>query len=203
VSTEATIHIDGGSRGNPGPASYAVVLKADDGEIIEETGFLGKATNNVAEYTGLIKAMELAARHGFKKIHVNSDSELLVKQMSGEYRVKNEELKTLFDEASALRRHFAKVEIAHVRREQNKRADELCNITLDREEGKQPKGAKVVTPKSVKQVNSVSDGRVRADCLECLESARGCWQRGDPLPDAAMVWDQLWSILEEAGVLRK
>ncbi|WP_020471878.1 ribonuclease HI family protein [Zavarzinella formosa] len=203
MSFEATIHIDGGSRGNPGPASYAVVLKTDDGEVIEESGFLGQATNNVAEYTGLIKALELASKHGFKSIHINSDSELLVKQMAGEYRVKNEELKALFDEASALRRKFTKVNITHVRRELNKRADELCNITLDRQEGKEPKGAKVVTPKAVKQVTAISDGRVRGDCVECLESAKACWQRGDPLPDAAMVWDQLWSILEEAGVLRK
>ena len=200
---DASIHIDGGSRGNPGPASYAVVLKAADGEIIEESGFLGSATNNVAEYTGLIKAFELAGRHHFKTLHIHSDSELLVKQMSGEYRVKNEELKVLFDEASDLRKKFSKVVITHVRRELNKRADELCNITLDKETKKEPKGPKVAAPKSVKQVNSISDGRVRGDCLECLESARACWQRGENLPDAAMVWDQLWSILEEAGVLRK
>lgn len=200
---DASIHIDGGSRGNPGPASYAVVLKTSDGETIEDTGFLGQATNNVAEYTGLIKAFELAARHHLKTLHIHSDSELLVKQMSGEYRVKNEELKALFDEANDLKKKFSKVMITHVRRELNKRADELCNITLDKETKKEPKATKVSTPKSVKQVTAVSDGRVRADCLECLESAKACWSRGENLPDADMVWDQLWSILEEAGVLRK
>jgi len=204
MSAEATIYIDGGSRGNPGDASYAVVLQpAGGGAVVEESGYMGKATNNVAEYTALIKALELAARHGFKSIHINSDSELLVRQMSGEYRVKNEELKSLFDEASALRRGFGTVAIAHVRREQNKRADELCNITLDKATKKEPKSAKSAAPKTVKQVNAISDGRVRADCVECLQSAQACWSRGEKLPDAAMVWDQLWSILEEANVLRK
>lgn len=200
---DATINIDGGSRGNPGPASYAVVMKTSDGETIEDTGFLGQATNNVAEYTGLIKALELAKKHHLKTLQIYSDSELLVKQMSGEYRVKNEELKGLFDEANELKKKFSKVVISHVRREQNKRADELCNITLDRETKTGSKGTKVATPKEIRQATSVSDGRVRADCLECLDSAKACWSRGEKLPDAAMVWEQLWSILEEAGVLKK
>lgn len=198
-----TMNIDGGSRGNPGDASYAVVARTNLGDVIEETGYLGKQTNNVAEYTALIKALELAIKHGFDDVQILSDSELIVKQMNGEYKVKNADIRVLYDEATALRKQVGKVNLSHVRREENKRADELCNQTLDREQKKEPKAAKVVTPKAVQQVRQISDGRVRADCIECLESARSCWSRGEQLPDAAMVWDQLWSILEDAGVLKK
>jgi ribonuclease HI len=128
---QASIHIDGGSRGNPGPASYAVVLERAGLEPIEECDTIGKTTNNIAEYTALVRALELAKIHALKTLHIYSDSELLVKQMKGEYKVKNEDLREWFDQAKELVKQFEKVTIIHVRREQNKRADQLCNMALD------------------------------------------------------------------------
>ena len=95
----AVIHIDGASRGNPGDAAYAVVINAPGREPVEEFGALGKETNNVAEYTALVRALERAKTLGLTRLHIKSDSELLVKQINGEYLVKNEDLKWLFDEA--------------------------------------------------------------------------------------------------------
>lgn len=207
MSERATVHIDGGSRGNPGPAAYAVVLARDGLPALEEAQTIGTATNNVAEYSGLLRGLELAAESGVKHLTVMSDSELLVKQMNGEYRVKNPELQELYRRASELRRRFSSVTLTHVRREQNKRADLLCNEALDgrpRRAGETvPEQAKAKpTPKKPKE--SVSDGRVRDDALECLRSAAASWaDHGPKHPPAELVWDQLWSILDEAGVLKK
>lgn len=196
----ANIHIDGGSRGNPGDASYAVVIQLPGRSPIEEYGVIGKETNNVAEYTALIKALEKAKALGLNRLRIHSDSELLVKQMNGEYRVKNEDLRWLFEEATKLKSDFRSVAIVHVRREQNKRADELCNLALD---GEKPKKPTVTANAPKKPAGTVGDGRVRDDCIECLTSAKACWSRGDVVPSPHLVWDQLWSILEEGGVLRK
>jgi ribonuclease HI len=195
----ATIHIDGASRGNPGDAAYAVVIVAPGRPVVEESGVLGKETNNVAEYTALIKALEKARHLGLTRLRIHSDSELLVKQVNGEYRVKNDDLKWLYEEAKNLMKGFASVTLTHIRREQNKRADELCNIALDGQKPKKPAAA--VQPK--KPAATVGDGPVRDDALECLRSAKGCWSRGEGVPSPEMVWDQVWSILEEGGVLRK
>ncbi len=202
MSETASIHIDGASRGNPGDAAYAVVIRRPNGEVVEESGVLGKETNNVAEYTALVKALEKARGLGLKRLRVHSDSELLVKQMNGEYRVKNGDLKALFDEAKELTREFDGVTLVHIRREENRRADELCNIALD---GQKPKKA-VPTSHSAepkKPATQVGDGRVRDDALECLRSAKACWSRGESVPSPELLWDQLWSVLEEGGVLRK
>jgi ribonuclease HI len=196
----ATIHIDGASRGNPGEAAYAVVIDVPGQPRIEEAGVLGKETNNVAEYTALIKALEKAKHLGLQRLVVMSDSELLVKQLSGEYRVKNDDLRWLFNEAKGLMQGFASVTLKHVRREENKRADELCNQILDAQKPKKPAAEKTQAKKPATQVG---DGRVRDDCLECLASAKACWSRGEATPSPALVWEQLWSILEEGGVLRK
>lgn len=198
----AVIHIDGASRGNPGDAAYAVVIDVPGRGPIEESGVLGKETNNVAEYTALIKALEKAKHLGLRKLRIHSDSELIVKQVRGEYKIKNDDLKWLADEAKTLMKDFAAVTLTHVRREQNKRADELCNQVLDAAKPKpasKPTGAKL--PK--KPAATVTDAAVREDALECLRSARGVWARGESVPSPELVWDQLWSILEEAGVLRK
>lgn len=200
---EAIVHIDGASRGNPGAAAYAVVIRRPGGEVVEESASIGTETNNVAEYTGLVKALEKARSLGLKKLHIHSDSELLVKQMNGEYRVKNADLQSLFAEAKELQRQFEHVRLTHVRREQNKRADELCNIVLDGEKPKKSVASSSNKSSQQKAQGLVSDGRVREDCLECLHSARACWSRGEALPSPEMLWDQLWSILEEGGVLRK
>src|ERR687884_473171 len=127
----AVIHIDGASRGNPGDAAYAVVVTVPGQSPIEEAGLLGTETNNVAEYTALIKALEKAKHLGLRKLLIHSDSELIVKQVRGEYKIKNEDLKWLADEAKTLMKDFASVTLTHVPREQNKRADELCNQVLD------------------------------------------------------------------------
>lgn len=196
----ATIHIDGASRGNPGDAAYAVVIEIPGQSRIEEAGILGKETNNVAEYTALIKALEKAKHLGLGRLTIMSDSELLVKQVNGEYRVKNEDLRFLFDEAKGLMRDFPSVTLRHVRREENKRADELCNEVLDAQKPKKQATEKSSPKKPAAQVG---DGRVRDDCIECIASAKACWSRGEKVRSPEMVWDQLWSILEEGGVLRK
>lgn len=198
----AVIHIDGASRGNPGDAAYAVVIAVRGRPPIEESGVLGKETNNVAEYTALIKALEKAKHLGLRRLHIHSDSELVVKQVKGEYKIKNDDLKWLADEAKGLMKDFASVTLTHVRREQNKRADELCNIALDGAKPKKPApAAGEKAPK--KPAATVGDGRVREDALECLRSARAVWSRGEGVPSPELVWDQLWSILEEGGVLKK
>jgi ribonuclease HI len=125
------IHIDGAARGNPGPAAYAYVIERDDGEPIEEAERLGETTNNFAEYTALVRVLERARDLGGRRLSIKSDSELLVKQMNGQYKVKHPELKILYGQAIELRRGFESVTIQHVRREHNKRADELCNLVLD------------------------------------------------------------------------
>jgi len=127
------MNIDGGSRGNPGPAGAGVVIRAaDDGTPLHTGGwFLGRATNNVAEYTALLRGLEAAATLGAKQIEVLSDSELLVRQMRGEYRVKNAGLRPLFEQAQGLAGRFEGFAIRHVRRERNQDADKLANQAMD------------------------------------------------------------------------
>jgi len=127
----AIANIDGGSRGNPGPAGYGVRIEQPDGTITELKEFLGSCTNNVAEYNGLLAALRWAADRGIGQLRVRSDSELLVKQMRGEYRVKNPGLLPLYDEARGLMRKIGKVTFEHVRREFNKDADRLANEAMD------------------------------------------------------------------------
>ena len=131
MSTSWIIYTDGGSRGNPGPAAYAYVIKRPGESDIEEKCYLGSPTNNIAEYTGMVKALEHALELGAKAIIVHSDSELMVKQMSGVYRVKSPGLQELYKQAVALRKKFNAVTIKHVYREQNTQADALCNEALD------------------------------------------------------------------------
>jgi ribonuclease HI len=126
---------DGGARGNPGPAAYGYVLETTDGTVLAAEGVaIGVATNNVAEYSGLVAGLRKALELGVEELEVVSDSELVVKQMRGEYRVKNEALRGLFGEASALARRLAGVEYRHVKRAHNELADRLVNEALDAEE---------------------------------------------------------------------
>ena len=123
---------DGGARGNPGPAAYGFVLEAEDGSVLAAEGArIGIATNNVAEYRALIAGLERAVELAVPDVEVVSDSELLVKQMRGEYRVKNEALRELSVEAARLARTIGKVRYTAVRREQNELADRLVNEALD------------------------------------------------------------------------
>ena len=129
---KATLFTDGGARGNPGPAAYGYVLEADDGTLLAAHGErIGVATNNVAEYRALIAGLEKAVELGLDEVAVVSDSELLVKQMTGEYRVKNEALKKLNDEAERVARRIGDVSYTAVRREHNELADRLVNEALD------------------------------------------------------------------------
>ena len=128
-----TVHIDGGARGNPGPAAAGVViLTADDGTVLHQSGiFLGRATNNVAEYRAMLAGMEAASELEATEVEVVSDSQLLVRQMTGRYRVKNEGLKPLYEEAKRLQKQFARCTFRHVPREENTHADRLVNQALD------------------------------------------------------------------------
>ncbi len=129
---KARLFTDGGARGNPGPAAYGYVLEADDGTVLAAEGqAIGSATNNVAEYSGLIAGLRKAAELHVPDVEVVSDSELMVKQMRGEYRVKNAALRALSVEAASLAREFANVEYRHVKRAHNELADRLVNEALD------------------------------------------------------------------------
>ncbi len=131
---EATLFADGGSRGNPGPAASGAVLVGPDGGVLDEVGaFLGTATNNVAEWTALCIGLERALEHGLRRLAVRMDSELVVKQMRGEYRVKHADLQPLHRRAQGLLRRFEHVDIKHVPRKQNALADRLVNAVLDQE----------------------------------------------------------------------
>ena len=135
------INIDGGSRGNPGPAAYGVIIRDGSGEIVAKLKkHIGRLTNNVAEYYGLIAALDYAESHHVKAIRVESDSELLVKQMRGQYKVKSEDLRPLFERALKMSKTFETFRIEHVYREQNREADALANEALDETEAKAPGG---------------------------------------------------------------
>jgi len=128
----AKLFTDGGARGNPGPAAYGYVLEAEDGTVLAAHGErIGVATNNVAEYRALIAGLEKAVELAVPEVEVVSDSELLVKQMNGEYRVKNAALQDLSIQASRLAREVGKVSYTAIRREHNKLADQLVNEALD------------------------------------------------------------------------
>jgi ribonuclease HI len=127
-----TAYIDGGSRGNPGPAGFGVQIVDADGAVIAELhGALDDTTNNVAEYNGLLAALAWALDHGQTALHIRSDSELLVKQLRGEYRVKHPGLQPLYQDARALIGRIGRVTFEHVRREFNKDADRLANLAMD------------------------------------------------------------------------
>jgi ribonuclease HI len=131
---KARLFTDGGARGNPGPAAYGYVLEAADGTVLAAKGErIGVATNNVAEYRALIAGLEKALELSVPEVEVVSDSELLVKQMTGEYRVKNEALQDLSIQASRLARQIGTVSYTAVRREHNELADRLVNEALDAE----------------------------------------------------------------------
>jgi ribonuclease HI len=126
------LHIDGASRGNPGDAGFGVHITTADGEPVAELyGYLGQATNNVAEYQALLNGLRFALERGAREVRVFSDSELVVRQMNGVYKVKHPAMLPLHREARALLEHFSRTRIEHVRREQNQAADRLANLAVD------------------------------------------------------------------------
>lgn len=196
-----TIHTDGGARGNPGPAAFAFTLERDGAPVVEDKGYIGETTNNIAEYTAVVRALEKARDLGVRRVRLLSDSELMVQQMNGAYKVKNPGLLPLYEKAQGLCEHFDAVEFSHIRREHNSRADRLCNEALDAALGKKAAPAR----RSAKAETSGGDPRhrVEEDAVECLRASAQAWSRGNaqnPRPED--VWDQLWSILEEGGVLK-
>ena len=130
-------NIDGGSRGNPGPASYGVVIRDPRGQVIAKLKkYIGRSTNNVAEYYGLIAALDYAQQHSIRALRIESDSELLVRQMRGQYKVKSPELRPLYERARKMVQAFDTFKIDHVYREQNAEADALANEALDETSGR-------------------------------------------------------------------
>jgi ribonuclease HI len=126
------LHVDGASRGNPGEAGFGVHVTGDDGsEVASLYGYLGKATNNVAEYQALVHGLRFALARGASSVEVFSDSELLVRQIGGRYRVKNPGLQPLYREATSLLARFERTRVVHVPRERNREADALANRAVD------------------------------------------------------------------------
>ena len=172
-------HIDGGARGNPGPAGFGAILEDEMGRpVVELSNYLGKQTNNYAEYSGLLAALSYVTKHGFKALKVYSDSELMVKQITGQYKVSNPSLKELHARAMRMIEDLEAFEINHVPREQNREADWLANRAMDlgikkkaNEAGLEP------TPQPVKEVSEVS-GVVRNGVVVF---------EGQPLPEGTPV----------------
>ncbi len=155
-------NIDGGSRGNPGPAAYGVVLADAQGKTLAKLKkYIGRNTNNVAEYYGLIAALDYAQSHAIRALRVESDSELLVKQMRGQYKVKSEELRPLFERAHKMAEGLESFRIDHVYREQNRKADALVNEALD-ETGGKPQGPAAPKAEARNMVTASGYRKIRA-----------------------------------------
>jgi ribonuclease HI len=177
VTAAYRANIDGGSRGNPGPAAYGVVIRDAKGEIVAKLKkYIGRMTNNVAEYYGLIAALDYMQSQGIKALRIESDSELLVKQMRGLYKVRSPELQPLYERARKMAAALESFRIDHVYREQNREADALANQAMDEVESAAPKSAKLAaipTPKSeprgpVGEVRKIR-ARFRSGVLYLLE----------------------------------
>jgi len=169
-------YIDGGARGNPGPAGYGVVIEDEVGRPVAELSeYLGRQTNNYAEYSGLLAALSYAIKHGFKALKVVSDSELMVKQIRGEYKVNSPTLKELNAQAMKLIDQLDYFDITHVLREKNKEADRLANTAMDR--GTFLKTATPTRPEAPAPVREVN-GVVRGGTVQFL---------GDALPEGTLV----------------
>ncbi|SHM06281.1 ribonuclease HI [Caldanaerovirga acetigignens] len=126
------VYVDGASRGNPGDAGIGIVMLDENGNVVKEmSDYIGQTTNNIAEYTALITALKEALEMGCEEVEVFSDSELMVKQINGQYQIKNEGIKRLYSQVTQLMKEFRSFSINHVRREYNKRADELANEGID------------------------------------------------------------------------
>jgi ribonuclease HI len=219
----ARMHIDGAARGNPGPAAYAVILQVPGQPPMIQAAPIGIATNNVAEYTALLEGLRLAAMQKVSRLEVFSDSELLVKQLQGHYRVRHPELQRLYQAVQELLPQFEQVKFVHVRREQNAQADRLANAALD---GQLPPPAATPPTNSAATSSLVSSPTKPApnptaptpsvsptdptlppaayhDILTILHSAAQTWAtQGLTSLSVDQVWDQIHSVLEEHRLLR-
>jgi ribonuclease HI len=171
--------IDGGARGNPGPAGYGVVIEDELGRPVANLSeFLGRQTNNYAEYSGLLAALNYALRHGFKALKVISDSELMVKQINGQYKVSSPTLKELHGRAMKLIDQLDCFEIRHVLREKNREADRLANMAMDRGIAKRAPAVSATDVGGVASVVPEVNGVVRDGVVHFM---------GEPLPDGTLV----------------
>ena len=172
-------NIDGGARGNPGPAGYGVVIEDEIGRPVAQLSeFLGRQTNNYAEYSGLLAALNYALRHGFKALKVISDSELMVKQISGEYKVSSPTLRELHQRAMKLIDQLECFEINHVLREKNREADRLANLAMDRGVANKAPAVSATDVGGVAAVVPEINGVVRDGVVHFT---------GNPLPDGTLV----------------
>ena len=167
-----TAYCDGGSRGNPGPAGFGVFIQGADGEVLGELSeYLGKHTNNFAEYSALLAALDFALTQGHRRLKVISDSELMVKQMKGQYKVNSPELRPLYEEARRRSIRLDSFQIQHVLREKNQRADRLANMAMDRGTGRasgENGGAAAARPPAV-QKPQVLRGFVKGGVVHLVE----------------------------------
>ena len=188
VAAAYRVNIDGGSRGNPGPAAYGVLIRDGRGEVVAKLKkYIGRFTNNVAEYYGLIAAMDYAQSHGIRAIRIESDSELLVKQMRGLYKVKSVDLQPLFERAKKMSLGFDSFHIDHVYREQNREADALANEALDETEGKPKNPASAAKSNSPEKTGPRRiQARFRSGVLYLLEDVG--------LPDGTVVEVSIFPI---------
>jgi ribonuclease HI len=195
-----TIHIDGAARGNPGPAAFAYVIYHEGEPLLDGNGVLGKTTNNVAEYTALIEALKKAAELKATAVRIRSDSELLVRQMKGEYRVKNANLVPLHQEAGRLARQFESVSYEYVPREENREADRLCNEALDGSaKGTAP--ARRSRPHAA-AATSLDRQSILAEAEKLLRDAARAWaETGLENPTPHQVFQQIIRHLERNGLL--
>ena len=181
VSGWITAYCDGGSRGNPGPAGFGVYIQDDSGKVLAELSeYLGVQTNNYAEYSGLIAAIEFAIAQGRSRLRVISDSELMVKQMKGLYRVKSPELRPLYDQAKRLASQLEAFEIRHVLREKNHNADRLANLAMDR-------GMRKTSPPPPSRPPASRMPAAGAKMLRGLTKGGVVHLLGDELPDGIFV----------------
>ncbi len=172
-------NVDGGARGNPGPAGYGVVIEDEVGRPVAELSeYLGAQTNNYAEYSGLLSALTYALRHGFKALKVVSDSELMVKQINGEYKVNSPTLKDLHAHAMKLIDQLDCFEIRHVLREKNREADRLANLAMDRGIAKKAPAVCATDVGGAASVVPEINGVVRDGVVQFM---------GNPLPDGTLV----------------
>ena len=183
-SAQIIAHVDGGSRGNPGPAAYAVVVSTADGNHLASISkYLGHTTNNVAEYEGLLAALNYALGHGHPRLRVITDSELMARQINGQYKVKNPNLKVLFDRARVLIAKFDAFRIEHVRREHNREADRLANEAMDAA-GKQKKTPETQTAGQTKRESKTESApSTHSKPLHATATYhQGVLELGGPLP---------------------
>jgi len=164
-----TAYCDGGSRGNPGPAGFGVFVQGAGGEVVAELSeYLGKHTNNYAEYSGLLAALDFALTQGHPRLKVVSDSELMVKQIKGQYKVNSTELRPLYEEAKRRIARLDAFQIQHVLREKNQRADRLANLAMDRGTGR-ANGENGKAPSPAQEKPQVLRGFVKGGVVHLVE----------------------------------